>query len=142
MRVIFKYKLLMILTLLFIISLIGVLLAGNKIDPNSFRSVHLQNEKQRIALKKEQEKEKKEYIDKIIIDESQFSFKIPGFSSRVSPLQLDRNNDILQDEARTYALKTLINGKKTSTGKIIKYEKPPLSIFSESAYVPGARTGV
>lgn len=76
------------------------------------------------------------------MDPSQLHFSVSGFNIRDTPLQLDRNSDILKGEANTISLKTLINGKKTSTGKVVTYVQPPLSIFSVEEYVPLASTAV
>ena len=67
---------------------------------------------------------------------------VAGFNVRDTPMQQDRSNGILKGDAQTLALKTLVNGKKTSTGRVVTYVQPPLSIFSVWEYVPPASTAV
>ena len=55
-----------------------MLTAGNTIDPDSFKSVHLQGEKQAAIVRKAMAKEKQDWKDKIVVDEKQLHFNVSG----------------------------------------------------------------
>jgi hypothetical protein len=86
-------------------------------------------------------KEKAEWKAKIVVDPSQLNFVMTGVKSRDTPILVDRASGMLKGGPQTLALKMLINGKKTSTGKVVTYEPMPLSVFADCPYSAHDSTG-
>ena len=85
-------------------------------------------------------KERAESRAKIIVDPSQLNFTT-GVKSRETPNLVDRSSGMLRGGPQTLALKMLLNGKKTSTGKIVTYDRMPVSMFAECPYAAPDSTG-
>ena len=64
-----------------------------------------------------------------------------GVKSRETPILVDRASGMLKGGPQTLALKMLINGKKTSTGKVVTYDPMPLSVFADCPYSAQDSTG-
>ena len=87
-------------------------------------------------LAEDKRKEKEEYQRKIVVDSDQLCFRIPVShgQNRNKPLQVDRCSDILDGKPNTLALKMLNDGKKSSTGKTVKFSPVPLNMLSDCLY--------
>ena len=113
----------------------GTLVGGTRHEPDPafFRSVHLGGEKQAEIIAAAAAKEKEDWAAKVVVENT--SFQVGKFNVRDRPMQLDRTDDILHDEPKRRDLKTLRHKTSKSTGKVITYEPPPLSVFSTGQFV-------
>ncbi len=104
---------------------------GDK-DPWAFRSVHLVKPEVTKAIEEAQEKEKKDWMDKVKVDS--LSFMIDGFVTRDKTLPFKRCDDILHGKPVREELLHLRN-RKGELGTDFSYAPPPLSIFKGEPYV-------
>jgi hypothetical protein len=105
-------------------------------DPDFFRSVHLFGDEAQKILEQARTQEIEEWKSRVIVDTT--DFKVGGYSVRDTPIQIDRQKDILHDEPKRNALKYL-RIKTSSSGQSHHYETTPVSIFTiNEPYVPNA----
>jgi hypothetical protein len=114
----------------------GVMIGGTKQDKEMSYCIHLSSKEHQAILLEDKRIEKEEYQKKIVVYSDQLCFRIPVShgQNRYKSLQVDRCSDILDGKPNTLALKMLINGKKSSTGKIVKFSPVPLNMLSDCLY--------
>ena len=112
----------------------GILIAGTRqhTDEGFFKSVHLGGTQQAQIVADAIQKEKEEWAAKVVVDST--TFRVGHLSVRDKPIQMERAEDILHDEPARRDLKTLRYKTSKSTGKLITYGVPPLSIFNSEPY--------
>ena len=120
----------------------GVLIAGTRqhADESFFKSVHLGGTQQAQIVADAIRKEKEDWTAKVVVDST--TFRVGHLNVRDKPIQIERAGDILHDEPARRDLKTLRHKTSASTGKIITYGVPPLSMFNEEPYSPHASKSV
>ena len=103
-------------------------------DKGFFKSVHLGGSQQAQLIADAIKQEKEDWAAKVVVDST--TFRVGHLKVRHKPIQMDRAGDILHDEPARHDLKTLRYKKSKSTGKLITYDVPPLSMFTEEPYAP------
>jgi hypothetical protein len=112
----------------------GAILVGGQgdKDPKGFQSVHIGGEGRAKLVEEDEERAKKEWMDKVVVDS--LSFQMDGFVTRDKTLQFQRTNDILHGEPNRKVLKYL-RSRKSVGGRDFSYAPPPLSITSQGEYM-------
>jgi len=116
----------------------GAILVGGQADkdPNASRSVHIGGEDRAKLIEEDEERAKKEWMDKVVVDS--LSFQMDGFVTRDKTLQFQRTSDILHGEPNRKVLKYL-RTRKSVGGRDFSLAPAPLSITSQGEYLPGAK---
>ena len=94
--------------------------------------MHLGGTQQAQLVANAIKKEKEDWAAKVVVDDT--TFRIGHLNVRDKPIQMERAGDILHDEPARRDLKTLRYKTSKSTGKLITYGVPPLSMFNEEEY--------
>jgi hypothetical protein len=112
------------------------MIRGTKQDKEMSYCIHLSSKIHQAILAEDKRKEKEEHLRKIVVDSDQLCFRLPVShgQNRNKPFQVDRYSDILDGKPNTLALKMLINGNKSSTGKTVKFSPVPLNMLSDCLY--------
>lgn len=112
--------------------------AGDK-DAAFFGSVFCGGEKAAKMMKEAEEREKKEWLDKVVVDS--LSFKIGGFLVKDKASQIDRYTDILKDPPNRIALNHL-RTRKSQGGKDYGLSQIPLSTVNTGEFVQNEAANV
>jgi hypothetical protein len=102
----------------------GKMLNSTKKNTDFFQSVFIGGEKQQQMIKEAEEREKKEWESKVVVETK--SFQVGHFVIHDKPLQFERYDNILRDPPKKKVLKDLYEKKG--------YETTPLSVFVDEPY--------
>ena len=114
----------------------GVLVEGENVNKDFFRSVHLGGDDALQIMEAAIAKEKSDWLDKMVVDHT--DFKVGGFKVRDKPIMVDRIKDILKDEPKTKALVALRTMKSVTSGRDMSYGPTPIGIMTREEYIPNA----
>lgn len=107
----------------------GRLIPSNEKDPDYTRSVFLSGESMIREQREYEENMKKEWLEKVVVDDIEFKPYIPFGEGA----QADKCGDILADPPKKLSLK-MVRNVKLPSGKYCPLRPPPKTIFADGQF--------